>query len=1172
VSYFYGEAKMQAKGRGFLGFHKLKTVDEQTQVTTVTTYRQDYPFSGSPLATVVYKTAAPDAPILSSAVNTWDVAVITGTDSTKAYVLKLKKSEEQSFDYTDGSLLQAVITDNIYNNYGNLTDSTVVTTGKKVDGSGTSLTKVIDNYYPPDATYERLGRLISTTVTTTRDGQTEPARKSVFSYYTSGDANGALHLLKTEKVEVSGLPTTTTTYQYDGFGNKSKVITEASATDKRSVTYDYGQTGRYLLSTRNDLNQITTIDQRDEFGNIKAATDINSIQSRAFYDAMGGEYMRKDATGAWSRTDTQYCSPNVPCSDGARYRVTNSVAGGGRAYEYYDMLGRVIRSTKVGFDGSQIRVDTEYDNLSRTKRQSVPFIGTAAQYWTENTYDHLGRVIEATAPDGSKSSSTYAGNTTVVKNALNQTRTEYRNGLGQLAKMKDHLNGTIDYDYDLNGNLTKAKTTADGTSVSVRICYDSLGRKVAMHDPDKGGFKGNSGATCSDVATSNPKKAGWWHYSYNTYGELVEQTDSKGQKTKNYYDKMGRMVGRIDYQASGAIEGFSQWFYEGGVGTHNPAVKGKLTAVVMNTASGLTTAQAESFITSKTASCTENSSSCHKTLHDFDIYTRPVTTTVYYPGSSQAYVARTAYDFFGRAYKQYDALDGVITDANGNKFESGVHTLFNTNGYAYHTVDIATGKTLQRILKTNELGQVTREIRGNGLTSVNTYDIKTGLLTNQQTLNALNLSNVQNNVYGWDTVGNLKYRQNLSGKPGTPTAGNSAMNSYAQSESFCYDGLNRLIKTNAATTSTSACGSTTPATQDLRYDGHGNIKYKKGVGDYVYAASTVAGPHAVTTAGGVSYAYDANGNNISGDGRTLEYTSYDMVKKITKGSNATEFQYGPDRARWQRKDVKNGTPTTTTYIGNVERIQTPANTIEWKRNVAGVIFTYRTDTANKLQASDKRYLYTDHLGSVDLMTDANGEVEGQFSKVSHAMSFDAWGARRNIAQWDAATFNLALSSITVSGFLEPITRRGFTGHEMLDDMGIIHMNGRIYDAKLGRFLQADPFIQAAANTQSYNRYSYLLNNPLNATDPSGFFFSGLKKLWNKIRPFVGVIVAVVMCVYAACAGSAEALAWGVTAGMVSGGVQAAANGGNIVQGMVLMRAVLFAGEVAADERLDVGDG
>jgi RHS repeat-associated protein len=60
---------------------------------------------------------------------------------------------------------------------------------------------------------------------------------------------------------------------------------------------------------------------------------------------------------------------------------------------------------------------------------------------------------------------------------------------------------------------------------------------------------------------------------------------------------------------------------------------------------------------------------------------------------------------------------------------------------------------------------------------------------------------------------------------------------------------------------------------------------------------------------------------------------------------------------------------------------------------------------------------------------------------------------------------------------------------MVDGVGIIHMNGRIYDPKLGRFLQADPFIQAPYDTQSLNRYSYVRNNPLNATDPSGYFWN-----------------------------------------------------------------------------------
>ena len=62
----------------------------------------------------------------------------------------------------------------------------------------------------------------------------------------------------------------------------------------------------------------------------------------------------------------------------------------------------------------------------------------------------------------------------------------------------------------------------------------------------------------------------------------------------------------------------------------------------------------------------------------------------------------------------------------------------------------------------------------------------------------------------------------------------------------------------------------------------------------------------------------------------------------------------------------------------------------------------------------------------------------------------------------------------------------FTGHEHVDAVGLIHMNGRAYDPELGRFLSVDPFIQAPTNSQSLNPYSYVMNNPLAMTDPTGF--------------------------------------------------------------------------------------
>ena len=66
--------------------------------------------------------------------------------------------------------------------------------------------------------------------------------------------------------------------------------------------------------------------------------------------------------------------------------------------------------------------------------------------------------------------------------------------------------------------------------------------------------------------------------------------------------------------------------------------------------------------------------------------------------------------------------------------------------------------------------------------------------------------------------------------------------------------------------------------------------------------------------------------------------------------------------------------------------------------------------------------------------------------------------------------------------------RGYTGHEMLPEFGIINMKGRLYDPLLGRFFSPDNYVQLPDFTQSYNRYSYCLNNPLKYTDPSGELF------------------------------------------------------------------------------------
>jgi RHS repeat-associated protein len=96
--------------------------------------------------------------------------------------------------------------------------------------------------------------------------------------------------------------------------------------------------------------------------------------------------------------------------------------------------------------------------------------------------------------------------------------------------------------------------------------------------------------------------------------------------------------------------------------------------------------------------------------------------------------------------------------------------------------------------------------------------------------------------------------------------------------------------------------------------------------------------------------------------------------------------------------------------------------------------------------------------------------------VIERMAYEPFGKRRfTNGQYDQAGTIDAQS-----------TNRGFTGHEHLDSLDFIHMNARVYDPDIGRFLSPDPTVPGAHNPQAFNRYAYAFNSPLNLVDPDGF--------------------------------------------------------------------------------------
>ncbi len=1084
IEYYYGEAKLQAGGRGLLGFERLKTIDPQSGIKTITNYRQDFPFTGSPQSTEVYTSGDQ---LLSRSTNTWTVKSATLGDFNKSSWLSalstggskalgalqphLSGSVEESFALNGGGLLSKVITTSTYDDAGNVETINVDTE----NNAGTRVSRTFtDNKYGNGDTYsKRFGRLSETIVTKTRHNQTPITRKSRFNYHEAGTLKG---LLKDEIIEPDHSALTLTThYDYDAFGNKLKATTSGQGVTDRYSRSVYDAKGRYVDETYNTLEQRTQkVSSRNHYGAPLTVLGLNGHITTFQYDILGREADRSDNTGAWAQTT--YSKSGL--ITGAKYKVTVDVAGGGSSTEYFDVLGRSIAKSQVGFDGLTIWSYTEYDSSGRVKRQSTPQYSNETLHWAENTYDILGRPVSQKAADGLVTDIAYAGLTTtftVDPTGLNQKKIEQKDAAGLLIKVTDNIDGTISYDYTSNGNLWKTHSSDNpiNKTITTEIEYDLLDRKTKMLDPDKG----------------------TWFYSYNVFGELVNQykitsthrytsafsslATSDYQRTHMIYDDLGRMTTRHDYKESNVLEGTSTW-------TYDTATNG-IGQLAVEQGGGIT-----------------------KT-YGYDTLGRAETVLMTDTGSLSALLT-TQYDSIGRAFKQTDAVNSG----------SGTENTYNSYGYLDTVTDLVTSDVLYDVVAMDARGNVTQVIMGDGLTTSRNYDDASGRLL---TSTASGISTLHKLTYTWDKLGNMRSRHDQS-------ANDSGNNNHQQS--FCYDGLSRLIKTH--TGSLSGGCSLTPAQQDQEYDDFGNITRKVGVGTYGYGTVT-DGPHAVqSTSDGVTYTYDKTGNMTSDtSGRVLKYRVFDKPYEITKGNNKIEFAYGADRARWKRVDTNTSTneSSTTYYLGGVEKVVKNDGSYDMKRMIGGfAIWTHHFTSVDVETGVDKQYLYKDVLGSVNVITDGVGQfVEG--------MAFNAWGERVNHTDWTVLLDVMPLFDVE-----SLITTRGFTGHEMLDAVGLIHMNGRIYDPKLGRFLQADPLIQAPGNTQSYNRYSYAMNNPLKYVDPSGYSW--------KLKDIVKIVVVIVISVVTYGAASAWAVgAYGAsctvmcsmaTASMIGGTVGGAAAG------------------------------
>jgi RHS repeat-associated protein len=357
----------------------------------------------------------------------------------------------------------------------------------------------------------------------------------------------------------------------------------------------------------------------------------------------------------------------------------------------------------------------------------------------------------------------------------------------------------------------------------------------------------------------------------------------------------------------------------------------------------------------------------------------------------------------------------------------------------------------------NVRGQLTDNDIGNGLHTHKGYDdygFPSSIVTES--------GSVQDLSFNFDpTTGNLNWRANNT-------------NGLSLHENFSYD-------TYQSHTRLTHWGENSQDKYTVLYNPNGNILGKTDItvnspNCFQYNSSK---PHAVTKIDNTTQEYQAF---VQDNDQVIQYNTFQKTDNVIQGNKKLEFVYGPDQARkimkyYEKEDEDWVLKRTKYYIlGNYE-IEQDNQTNETRELIyinGFAIIEHKSTGENNTY-----YLHTDYLGSLETVTDESGGIVKRYS-------FDPWGRRRNPDTWK----NLTFAEIQSQDF---IFDRGFTGHEHLDEFGLINMNGRMYDPLLGRMLSPDNYVQAPDNSQNFNRYSYCLNNPLMYTDPSGELY-----IWDDV--------------------------------------------------------------------------
>lgn len=836
------------------------------------------------------------------------------------------------------------------------------------------------------------------------------------------------------------------------YGNPSKIITTFTRNSEEIIEikdFEYKTAGAWCPSV---VSLILTTYRRNNVPDIQRKKIFDYFSNGLLKTMVDNPDLSKKLTTSFSNYD----------AFGNCKTISISASGiESRTYTLnYDIKGRhLIKITNPLNQSVQYEIENKYGNRTKVIDEN----SLATNY----LYDQFGRLLKTTYPSGTFQSESWMWDNNVVlpntplyhdeitQSGLLPLKIYYDFGGRKIREVRKDFDGNDlfrEYQYNVQDLMTGISEPSYTVPVPpdkwinysyddpIYRCTDIISQTIRQ----KLTYRDNSISILNQLTNQNVVReftakgelvqvkeqddANTISYQYNSAGQII-QVDVSGSVTTMEYDEYGNQQSLNDPDAGESQYGFN--------------AMGLLTTQTDN--KGVTT----TLLYDKLGRILEKSNPIDGLTHfTYDLGTKGIGKISSITGNNGISTS-FQYDQFGRPFRQTEIVDG-FSFANTLHYNpvGQVDQLTYPSGFSIkqqyyngYMTEIRRGDNNQLIYKNegfNEFDQIERYIYGNNIATDKTYNPTDHILEEIKSYSATNPQSI---------IMNYEYDHN----PDNFQISERRDVTRNLEESFQYDPVYQRL--------TGIIGGGGAPSSTIKYAANGNIESLDGRA-YQYS-NHGGGIHAVSCI----FDYLAINQNVT-------YTSFNKVNQISQGSSSYEIVYGPDEARKKSTSWENGFKTKTKYyLGNYEKVVKDDVTEEYHYISATDGLTAVYIKKSNLPAT-MYYVHKDHLGSIVELSDENGE-----RMPAGAASFDAWGNRRDPETWQP--FQAPPQELLFG--------RGFTGHEHLEPFNLINMNGRCYDPAVARFLSPDNLNPDPAFSQSYNRYSYCFNNPLNFIDPSGFY-------------------------------------------------------------------------------------